>query len=662
MRRQYAAAAAAFIVLSIAMTWPLLPNLGRAVAYPGDPFINTWILDWDWWATFHHPLSLFDANAFWPARDSLAFSENLYGVAVFLFPLRAVGVAPITAYNIALLAGLALSGFGACLLGWRITGSYAAGLAAGVFHAFVPFRFTHLTHVQHLWAGWLPLLLVALLDYIDAGERPRRRWRAAILFALFFLMNGLCNIHWLLFGTFAIGATILLFVWAGVRRWKELLITTGVAGTLLLPFLIPYWKVAKLYGMTRQWMETRAFSATWSDWLVSNVQNHTYRALADVHVDPERWLFPGALSILCAVVALFAFRRDTRAVTIGLLWVVIGVLGSLGLNSFFHSFLYDAVPGFRAIRAPARWAEIAYVGLSILIAVATAMLARRQRWIVLLVPLAFVIELRSAPIRWYMALPDAPPVYHWLAAQPLQGAVVELPIDMASSEYLYLLRSTVHHQKLVNGVSGFAPPETIRVTSMWKSSPISDDFVSELRRIGCELIIVHTDFLGPYELTTRDWLRRELRARRLTFVGRFDNGHAGDWVFSLRGGGRTTPELMTFLAGGFTPNRDTFGHLDAPQVLYRGKAFFSGYTFSPYGIRKVDLLFEAGRVRVPATLIEDKRLSALFPFYPRTPKPRFVAGLSSRPPGVSTDTDIQAEVVDGRGKHVLLPFYWFRWE
>src|SRR5881398_2909851 len=72
--------AALFIALAIAMTWPLLPNLRTAVSDPGDPFINVWVLDWDWYATLHQPLRLFEANAIYPAKHSLAFSDHLYGI------------------------------------------------------------------------------------------------------------------------------------------------------------------------------------------------------------------------------------------------------------------------------------------------------------------------------------------------------------------------------------------------------------------------------------------------------------------------------------------------------------------------------------------------------------------------------------------------------
>src|SRR5947209_3250808 len=114
--RQHAAAAAIFVVLAIVMTWPLLPRLGQAAADSTDPFINIWILDWDHYATFHHPLTLFDANTFYPAHDSLAFSENLYGLALLLLPFRLLGLGAVSAYNLAMLAGFAFSGFAAYLL------------------------------------------------------------------------------------------------------------------------------------------------------------------------------------------------------------------------------------------------------------------------------------------------------------------------------------------------------------------------------------------------------------------------------------------------------------------------------------------------------------------------------------------------------------------
>ena len=654
MRKQHALVALFFAALSVVMTWPLLPNLRSAVAFAGDPYINIWILDWDWYQTLHHPLALFDGNIFHPARLALAFSENLYGVALLLFPLRAAGVGAIAAYNVAILAGYAFSGFAMYLLGRHVSGSLWGGIAAGVFHAFLPFRLTQAMHVQHVWGGWLPLLLIALLRYV---ERPT--WRRAAIFALVFLINGLTNIHWLLFGATAIAATI-----ATLRpRLAPLAVCGAVAAALLLPFLVPYEEASQLYGLERHWDETKLYSALPHDWLVSSEHTRWYGALVDRHVDPEKWLFPGLLSLVIGAAGAIALRPDDARLRTAALWIVLGVVGSFGLHTIFHRFLFSYVPAFRAIRVPARWAAIAYVGVAMLVAVGTAALASRRRWLAPVIALLFVVELHAAPLRWYIAVPEAPPVYRWLASTPESTAVLELPIAEQESEYGYMLRATAHHRRIVNGVSGFAPPEFQRIASYAHARPLSAKLVPELQRIGVGYVIAHGDAINA---PTRDWLRHELATSRLQFVRRFDGGVIGDWLFATGGAARPQPpELAAFLAGEPTRNESTFGALDGPlmnETFQPGRGFFSGYAFSPYGIREVTLLFANARVRVAAPLQPDANLTRRFPWYPATSRPRFVRALPERPRGVGELTDVQVEIVDGRGTVTRLPSRWFAWK
>ncbi|HKR62523.1 MAG TPA: hypothetical protein VJZ00_02225, partial [Thermoanaerobaculia bacterium] len=547
MRRQHSAAAAIFAALSAAMTWPLAPNLARAVSDPGDPFINIWILDWDWWATLHQPLALFHANAFHPARYSLAFSENLYGVALLLFPLRAFGVSAIAAYNIAMLAGFAFSGFAAYLLGRRLTGSFVAGIAAGVFYAFVPFRFVHIAHVQHVWGGWLPLLLVTLLDYADAPTRKR-----TVLFAAVFVMNGLTNIHYLLFGALASAITAVLLI--PRSAWRELLMATGVALLVLAPFLYPYYAASKLYGMERTWEEAAHFSATAADWLPGAR-------------DPERRLYPGALAYVFAVAALLFARREKAKLSLALLWLSLGFLGSLGMHFELHRFLFGAVPGFKAIRVPARWAVIAYIGLAILIALATHAIARRNRWLAWLVPIAFTATLWVAPIRWYMADPVMPEVHRWLATRSDVRAILELPIDGVGTEYDAMLHATAHHKPMVNGISGFAPPQRLELARLSHETPISDAFYDAIRAAGVDTLIIRGDFLGGGEQTMNEWLMRAVDRGQLTFVAAFDSHIRGDRVYRLGDGHRQAPVGA--------PCRSTIGALDGPTA---------GFTFEKGGI------------------------------------------------------------------------------
>ena len=644
MSRKHAAAFILFAVLAVFMTWPLLPNITRAVAYPGDPYINTWVLDWDWHATFHQPARLFQANIFYPAKYSLAFSENLYGIAVILFPLRAVGVTPLTAHNVAMLLGFALGGFVTYLLAVEVTESWWGGVAAGIFYAFLPYRFTQAPHVQYVWSATLPLLLLAAIRY---ARKPD--WRHAAWFGAAFLWNGLSNIHFFLFGSIAIVMTIAILRPPVMR----IACAAAIAMVLLAPFFYPYHAASKLYGMERSRDETMSHSAVPHDWLLNNFAWRPYPTISDPAVDPERWLFPGALALLLAFAAFAS--RQWKSLAIAWSWAILGFIGTLGLNTIFYRLLFDYVPGFRAIRVPARWALISHVGLALLVAITVAHLARYLRWGVVLIPLAFLVELH-APIRWFMAPMGERPVDRWAAAAR-PHAMVEIPMADQETEYAVMLHATAHHRPVVNGVSGFAPPEYSRLVDM--AQRWSDDFVPELARLGVTHAIVHADGLNQQG---RIWLGRMVDRGQLGFVKRFDGGMNGDWLFRIGVRGDSA-DLRWMLAGHSTFNESTFGALVLPtgHEALKGSATFSGVALSPFGVREVNLLFSGGMVRLPATLKADPGTSRWYRWYDATTKPAFIRQFPSRPKNIPPVTDVQVEIIDGRGERTLLDDRWLDW-
>lgn len=440
--RTHAAILAFFTAAAVAMTWPLAPNLSVAVAHPGDPFINAWILDWEFYALTHRDAALFHGNIFHPLPYTIAFSENILGIFVAMLPLFLAGAPILVIYNVAVLAGYALSGYAMAILGRHLTGSTGAGIVAGIFFTFVPWRFSHLTHLQHLWTLWLPLMLLALLRL---REKPTL-WRAA-LFAFAFVMNGLTNLHWLAFGSVVI-ACVALFL--PVRRHA---IAAMFAGSVaLIPMLIPYWKAGKLYGLRGDAGETLHYSGTLHGWTVASLHNRLYGPLTnDGSTNPEHWAFPGILVLLLAIAGAAAAAKRER--NIAFFFIALGFLGSLGLNTLFGRFLFEYVPLFRGVRAPARWAMIVYLGLAILAAYGVP----RRKWAAAAIAALMLLELRAAPIRWYLTTGEVPEVYHWLAKQDVRGGVLELPAGPLH-DYEYMYFATVHHKRLVNGVSGFLPP------------------------------------------------------------------------------------------------------------------------------------------------------------------------------------------------------------
>ncbi|MEA2237368.1 MAG: hypothetical protein QOC81_2092 [Thermoanaerobaculia bacterium] len=774
-----AGAFAFFLLFTIVLTWPVAIRLNTAAAYLGDPLLNTWILDWDLHSITNAPSHLYDANIFHPSKYPLAYSENLFGIAIVTLPFYLLGFTPLAIYNIALLLGYAFSGYGAFVLGRTLTRSTAAGLVAGILYAFVNFRVDYFALLQFVWGGWMPLMLAALLHY---WRRPTAR--NAILYGLCVLMNGLTNIHQFLFGTTALVLSIALLALLSVRfRWRTLMgaaAATILAAALMVPVLLPYKRVSEMYGMVRGREAAMAGSATWNDWLSSSGKSRAYGDVADrENVHAEKTLFPGLMMIFLSASALLLDRSkrpvplleprpvprwlllllDTVivllcvAVYIGaatlhyrwevfgrtfvaidssgtpivllivaiiarlslqlprgwpgdarqslrtiaarsrmpveiwvmLLWIALGVLGSLGLHAFLHTFLFDRIMVFRSIRITSRWASIAYVGLAGASAYgAAAWINGRQtkiaRWAV--ATLLVVLSLHDVlPLfRWEHALETADPAYVWMRDTNFSGGTLEMPVSEGIAPYLYQFGATIHHKPLMNGTSGFEPPLHAKIREMAGMKSIPEELLPLLARNDCHFLLVHDDWLrGAFE-PTHAWLARELGLGRIGFVRRFDHRGGGDYLFALisnvphwhelrppekRDGANFTDdqELQRALRGEATYMGRTFGVVDTPHAeeSITGPMTVSGWTLSPSGITEVDVLLHNGTRRFRATPSDRFDVKMKFPWYPRVRQAGFALTFPKRPRGIPRWTDVQVEIIDGKGGKTRLPDVVLNW-
>jgi hypothetical protein len=307
------AAAFFFLAASVAMTWPLATDLGHRISDPGDPYLSTWILHWDWTAILHHPFSLFNANIFHPSRLTLAFSETLLGVSVFGFPLYSTGVPPLLVHNVLFLLGMTISGFGAWALAYDRTNDALASLVAGVAYAFTPFRLDQLPHIQMQWGGFLPLFLLFLFRFLD-----RRRTRDLALFAVFFVANGLACIHYAIFGGIALGLTACvqltrLGLWRDRQLIRRLAVALIICGAVLAPFIIPYALVARFYHFRRGLDEMTLYSAHIASFLSAGFRNKLFGSLTARFAGPEAQLFPGFILLLFAILGVVRIRRSEEA-------------------------------------------------------------------------------------------------------------------------------------------------------------------------------------------------------------------------------------------------------------------------------------------------------------------------------------------------------------
>ena len=240
-----------FLALAIVWTWPLALRPGTTMAAPfGDPLLNAWILGWDADRLRHGLSGLWTAPPFYPYPDTLAYSEHLLGIAVPLAPIYWLTGNAVLLYNVALIGSFALAGIGMYLLARDLTGRRDAAVLAALAFMWCPNRAPHVTHLQVLMNGWMPIALWALHRYFATGSR-----RALAGFAAAFVVQGLSNGYFLFF--LAVPVAIVAIV--ELVRHRDRLATHAihlaaaaiVIGLAIAPVAATYLRVKHEQGLSR---------------------------------------------------------------------------------------------------------------------------------------------------------------------------------------------------------------------------------------------------------------------------------------------------------------------------------------------------------------------------------------------------------------------------
>ena len=459
----------AFGALAIVWTWPVAAHLSTRIPHDaGDPVLNIWIL---WWNAHAVPFTeaWWSPPMMWPMPGAMALSEHLVGVSVFATPLQLAGANPVAAYNVCLLLTYALSGFFACLLVRRLTGSTLAGICAGIAFGFSPYRASQLPHIQVLASQWMPLALLAMHAYVSDG---RRAWLA--VFGAAWLLQALSNGYYLLFFPVLIVLWLAWFVdWRRApRRGLALAGTFAIASAALLPMLLKYHAIHGSFGLRRTVSDIRQFSAMFASFL------HPAPLLRCWPDEPaanfELYLFPGVAVLVVALVGAAAplVRKaapSSASAPIAFYLLAALAMGALALGPGGHgnepaslarpySWLL-LLPGYDGIRAPSRFMMLATLCLSIAAGLGVARLElviRRGRWratITALVLGGMVADGLTGPVPIL-----APPSRIQLPPASPAPAVLELPIDNTQVNLAAMYRAMFHERPLINGYSGHVPP------------------------------------------------------------------------------------------------------------------------------------------------------------------------------------------------------------
>jgi len=497
LRSRRTAAFAICLLLAIAHTWPLALHPGRYSRNDNaDTELNEWIMAWVAHQLPRHPTQLFEGNIFYPAHDTLAFSEPLIVPALIGAPLAWAGGSPVLVYNLVLIVGFALTAFATYLLieGW--TGSMIAGLVAGSGFAFNTHTLTRLAHIQGIHIYALPLALLAFERMI---HRRGMRWPLALAgcFALAAYTSGYLVVF--LSVTIAVALVARLPEWMPHARAVLLRLTAAAAAAavLIAPVYLPYRRAAIEQHMVRTLDIVKDYSATPRGYLTSAGRLHGSTWSARLFRDEVDTFFAGVAILALSVAALvLAWRRPDipllrRRVVMLAAIAAIGFILSLGTATPLYGWLFKAFPPMQGLRAAARFGNLFLLGTAMLAGIALAVW--KPRPVVGIALLVLVnVEAMRAPFHYTM-FDGIPGIYRLLADEPGDVVVAEQPFfpRFATLENSpYVLASTVHWRPLMNGYSGYTPASYQQYADAFWYFP-EDHAIAAMKAAGVTHVVVH---------------------------------------------------------------------------------------------------------------------------------------------------------------------------
>lgn len=501
----------AYLLLTLAMTWPLALNWRSALpAGAGDLWQNYWNFWW-WKKCLLEGLNPYRSDyLFHPFGIDLVFHTHSVFNQIAAMPANLL-FGEAAAYNFSVFLALALSGLGCRLLVRELTGDSRAGFLAGLVFAFFPQHIEQtLEHVNLFSTQFLPLTLF----YAVRWMRTRRMVDAAAL-GLCFGLNALCSWHLGLKLAFVLAPWALWFLWRSRRSpagaARGLAAAAGAAALLTLPAVLPlltaiaggadYYKGPVPRGIDAAYLLTPVFAhpvfgpATMPAYL-----QRAYQASG----------FLCYLGFVPLGLALFAAVRKRRQAAVWTALFCVTLLLSLGKNPFWNGRLVESItlpfallaemPIAQSLRVANRFLILTSLALAVMTGLGWTALGEKRRRLFLPIAGAILFEYLWLPFPIRRA--ESSPLLRSVAARP--GAVLDIPFHQRSRTVHNMAAQTVHGRPIAGGYVSVYPPETLRVLEAEPALanlagvPRPEIAAPRLRALGIRTVILHKQRRASY--------------------------------------------------------------------------------------------------------------------------------------------------------------------
>lgn len=492
----------AYVLLALALTYPVFlhPRSTIPIAHqipdwvPGDG--DPWQALWGFWflkdsLATRGRIPFVTDLLFYPLGTDVSYVAFVLLPALIAVPLIAVA-GLVAAYNVLIVAALALAGYGAFLLIRRISGHGGPAFVGGLVFAFSPYHLAHsLEHVFLLASGlWVPLYVLFLIRTFDEGGTGN-----TVAAALFMSLTVGSNLYYamsLALFTALLVATRVIASRGASERWRVLRRSMGLL-LVCVVFLAP-WAIfikRRLGGeaiLAPSFPDVNQWAADVLAFLVPSPLHPLWGALAAPIYERftgnlfEQTVYLGYVALALAGFAFTDRRREAR------FWVLVAVVFTVfSLGPLLHvggrwMFNIDGVPitiplpalvlrflpVTSGLRVLSRFHVMVMLALAVLVGLGVAALVRRAtsraRPVLViggtaLLGLAILLEFLSVPLP--VLSTRIPTIFKVMGAEAgPRGSLLDVPLDWRIAKYQYF--QTAHRKPLIFGFVPRPATELVR--------------------------------------------------------------------------------------------------------------------------------------------------------------------------------------------------------
>lgn len=483
--------------------YPIIQKPTTSYFQAGDDALIAWVLNQTIQKIPKDLENIFESNIFYPYKNTLAFTNlNIPSAAIGYLPYKLTD-SPFIVYNLTIIFTQLLSSIILYLWLKALTNNSLASVVGTLSFILSNFRMQSIAHIHVFMMHWLFISICLIWLY-----KKSKKIKYLYLSSIFFIIQAwesFYHAYWIIL----IGLILLIPEIRYLKKqFKHVLTIILIVLLSAYPVIYTYIQIVRQFDQAISIRNAAHFSMSlndvWGKYLSIGIYLNLILALILIgkkfFIEKRMW-FPFVLLLLGLILSLGPVLK--------LYGATFKIFGNLFIP-LPYSLFYYLLPGFSGLRSVDRFFGISYIGMAMIIAISLSLIHKRKKYFISICFLLIAIfGGKRVENTYYFPLPnDYPKVYSWIASQP-GNIILEYPVFLWSDrdysfEMYRMLFSLKHNKYLINGASGFVPPERLILFENIKANFPNPTVHQQLKNIGVNYVVVHKDEINKDKLKSFD--------------------------------------------------------------------------------------------------------------------------------------------------------------